>query len=204
MLVFGDLVMVHSRYVDQRKDIAFISKANTLIFLHSQFNFPDHTKLVILPGSTRNASPWVDFYHLSASAARYLSGEGRMHPSGFDTRAVVSEEATILISIADGTYSNTVNEGLREILKANSFLPKIGFIKDVLRTWIKHGRLGGRPSLREDSSAGNKDGRALQLETHWDGAQERPQQGGASAKFVWVTVGAPGGDGEYRAVSLKG
>ena len=34
-----------------------------------QFNFPDHTKLVIAPGRTRSSSPWIDFYHLSPSAA---------------------------------------------------------------------------------------------------------------------------------------
>lgn len=111
-----------------------------------------------------------------------------MHPSGFDTRAVASEEAAIFLAIAQGTFAGSVDERIREILDANSFLQKIGFIKDVLKGWIRHGRLGGRPS---------------QHEIYWEGAQERPQPGGPGGKFVWVTVGSPGGDGEYRAISLK-
>jgi hypothetical protein len=37
----------------------------------------------------------------------------------------------------------------------------------------------------------------------WQGTQERSQSGSAGTKFVWVTVGAPDGDGEYRSVVLK-
>ncbi|KAL4786606.1 hypothetical protein BJX76DRAFT_320804 [Aspergillus varians] len=158
-----------------------------------QFNFPDHTKLVLAPGRTRNSSPWMDFYHLSPSAARYLSSKGRMHPSGFDTRAVVSDEIATFLSIAYGTSAGSLDDRIREVLDANSFLQKIGFIKDVLKNWIRQGRLGGRPSPER-----------LGAEMFWDGAQERSQSsGGGSSKFVWVTVGAPGGDGEYRSVSLR-
>ncbi|THD00169.1 hypothetical protein EYZ11_000360 [Aspergillus tanneri] len=161
-----------------------------------QFNFPDHTKLVISPGRTRSSSPWVDFYHLSPSAARYLSAKGKMHPSGFDTRTVTSDEVGTFLSIAYGSTSSSTDERVREILEANSFLQKIGFIKDVLKGWIKQGRIGGRPS--QDGSAG-AEGALKSLEMFWEGAQERAHGG----KFVWVTVGAPGGDGEYRSISLK-
>jgi hypothetical protein len=95
-----------------------------------QFNFPDHTKLVISPGRTRSSSPWIDFYHLSPSAARYFAAKGKMHPSGFDTRAIASDEAATFISIANGSSSNSVEERIREILDANSFMEKIGFMKD--------------------------------------------------------------------------
>ncbi|GAB1214205.1 hypothetical protein ATERTT37_003365 [Aspergillus terreus] len=155
-----------------------------------QFNFPDHTKLVISPGRTRSSSPWIDFYHLSPSAARYLAARGKMHPSGFDTRAVASDEAGTFLGIAYSTGGGAVDERLQDILDANSFLPKIGFIKEVLRGWIKQGRLGGT----EGSSGGFE-------EMFWEGTQERAHSGGG--KFVWVTVGAPGGDGEYRSISLK-
>ncbi|KAF4171325.1 hypothetical protein CNMCM8694_002901 [Aspergillus lentulus] len=158
-----------------------------------QFNFPDHTKLVISPGRTRASSPWIDFYHLSPSAARYLSAKGKMHPSGFDTRAVASDEATAFLSIAHGSMMSSVDERIRDVLEANFFLEKISFIKEVMKSWVKHGRLGGGPSQDQTSVDASK--------MLWEGIQERAQLGGG--KFVWVTVGAPGGDGEYRSISLK-
>ncbi|OGM50909.1 putative serine/threonine protein kinase [Aspergillus bombycis] len=158
-----------------------------------QFNFPDHTKVVISPGRTRSSSPWIDFYHLSPSAARYLSAKGKMHPSGFDSRSMASDEAGTFLSIAYGTGTTPTDKRLRDILEANAFLPKITFMKTVLKGWIKLGRLGERPSEQQPVSDG----------LFWEGAQERPQAGGSGGRFVWVTVGAPGGDTEYRSVSLK-
>ncbi|KAJ5118067.1 hypothetical protein N7448_004286 [Penicillium atrosanguineum] len=163
-----------------------------------QFNFPDHTKLVISPGRTRSSSPWVDFYHLSPSAARYFSAKGKMHPSGFDTRAVASDEAATFLNIANGDSANSVEDRIREILDANSFVQKISFIKDVLKGWIKHGRLGGRPLTNYTTADGS-----VPPEMFWQGVQERSQTGSHGTKFVWVTVGAPDGDGEYRSVLLK-
>lgn len=164
-----------------------------------QFNFPDHTKLVISPGPTRSSSPWIDFYHLSPSAARYLAAKGKMHPSGFDTRAVASDEVATFMSISLGKLNSSVDARVGEVLAANSFLEKIQFLKDVFAGWISKGRLGGRPSPKRASGS---EGASAPLEMFWEGAQECPQ-GGMGAKFVWVTVGAPGGDGEYRSISLK-
>lgn len=166
-----------------------------------QFNFPDHTKLVISPGRTRSSSPWVDFYHLSPSAARYFSAKGKMHPSGFDTRAVASDEAATFLSIVNGSTLNAVEDRIREILEANSFTQKISFIKDVLKSWIKYGRLGGRPLASRSPSADGED--TVPPEMFWEGTQERSSAGSHGTKFVWVTVGAPDGDGEYRFVMLK-
>lgn len=116
-----------------------------------------------------------------------------MHPLGFDTRAVASDEAATFLSIAQGTRASATDERIRDVLEANSFVPKIRFISDVLKGWLKQGRLGGRPSKTEGHVP----------ETLWEGAQERPRPGGSGGKFVWVTVGAPGGDGEYRCVTLR-
>jgi hypothetical protein len=41
-------------------------------------------------------------------------------------------------------------------------------------------------------------------ELFWDGAQERSWESSGGGKFVWVSVGAQGGDGEYMALVLKG
>ncbi|KAJ5157744.1 uncharacterized protein N7482_008844 [Penicillium canariense] len=164
-----------------------------------QFNFPDHTKLVIAPGRTRSSSPWIDFYHLSPSAARYFTTKGKMHPSGFDTRAVASDEAATFLSIANGESINSVEDRIREILDANSFLQKVSFIKDVLKGWMTYGRLGGRPSPDRSASADE----LIPSEMFWQGTQDRSSAGSHGMKFVWVTVGAPDGDGAYRSIMLK-
>jgi hypothetical protein len=162
-----------------------------------QFNFPDHTKLVISPGRTRSSSPWIDFYHLSPSAARYFATKGKMHPAGFDTRAVASDEAATFLSIANGDSVNSTEDRIRDILDANSFIQKIAFIKDTLRVWIKFGRLGGRPPSIDSTSD------SMPNEAFWQGTQERPQPKSPGTKFVWVTVGAPDGDGHYRSVMFQ-
>ena len=164
-----------------------------------QFNFPDHTKLVIAPGRTRSSSPWIDFYHLSPSAARYFAAKGKMHPSGFDTRAVASDEAATFLSIIGGSSINTVEDRIREILDANSFLEKVNFITDVLKAWIKYGRLGGRPVSNHPPS----ESESVPPEMFWQGTQVRSQPGSSGLKYVWVTVGAPDGDGVYRSMMLK-
>lgn len=37
----------------------------------------------------------------------------------------------------------------------------------------------------------------------WGGSQEKPWVGASGGKFVWVTVGAHGGDSKYMSLSLK-
>ncbi|KAG0154588.1 hypothetical protein PDIDSM_156 [Penicillium digitatum] len=164
-----------------------------------QFNFPDHTKLVISPGRTRSSSPWIDFYHLSSSAARFFAAKGKMHPAGFDTRAVASDEAATFLSIANGDSINSTEDLIRDILDANAFIQKIAFIEDTLRVWIEFGRLGGRPPSIDSASADD----SLPDEAFWQGPQERSQPNSPGTKFVWVTVGAPDGDGHYRSMMLK-
>jgi hypothetical protein len=164
-----------------------------------QFNFPDHTKLVISPGRTRSSSPWIDFYHLSPSAAKYFAAKGKMHPNGFDTRAVASDEAATFLSIANGDSVNSMEDRIRDILDANAFIPKIAFIKDTIKVWIQNGRLGGRPSSADIVSADQ----STPTEMFWQGTQERSQPNTPGTKFVWVTVGAPDGDGQYRSMMLK-
>lgn len=169
----------------------------------SQFNFPDHTKLVISHGRGRNSSPWIDFYHLSASAARYLATKGKMHPSGFDTRAAASDEAAILLAIASTPPTNAADERIHEVLEANAFMQKIDFVRQVLKGWIKWGRLGGRPPPRSSTDSEGNPRKRYPAEIYWEGVQERLASGGHGGKFVWVTVGAQGGDEDYVSVSLN-
>ncbi|EEH46924.1 PLK/PLK1 protein kinase [Paracoccidioides brasiliensis Pb18] len=190
-----------------------------------QFNFPDHTKLVIsLPDRKSQTSPkfspcQADFYHLSPSAARYLSARGKMHPAGFDTRAVISENMnTYLAALSGGTAhpSGISSSRFRDILEANSFHEKINFVKQVLESWVGNGKLGSQVVLQKPIStarttiSGKFIPNALiskqdyRGEVFWDGAQEKSWMTASGGKFVWVTVGAQGGDGEYFAVQLKG
>jgi hypothetical protein len=93
-----------------------------------------------------------------------------------------------------------MDDELRNILEANAFLQKITFMKAVLKGWIKLGRLGERLPLDQNSAS---EGGPGPFGMFWEGVQERPQPGASGGRFVWVTVGAPGGDAEYRSISLK-
>ncbi|WEW59303.1 Cell cycle serine/threonine-protein kinase cdc5/MSD2 [Emydomyces testavorans] len=203
-----------------------------------QFNFPDHTKLVIslpdrLSGTASDPSPscQIDFFHLSPSAARYLKAKGKMHPSGFDTRAVITDSACNYFSSLFGEReltSTARKDKFQEILEANSFREKIDFIIEVLESWIANGRLGGRILARSSStssvsssqtsmsrtlstastyptslSAGNFDMSHNSTDMFWYGPQEKTWAAPAGGKFVWVTVGAQGGDTKYMSLSLK-
>lgn len=228
-----------------------------------QFNFPDHTKVVISlrksHHSSRSTFCQIDFYHLSPSAARYLASRGKMHPSGFDTRSGISEDAYTFLETLTGSaagdcqpVSDISTARFREILEANSFRDKMDFIEDVLTSWVRNGRLGGRitsglsrysssssfsrvASASSASSAGTTSSTATtrsngtgslsstlstaptslgscehpQLqragtELFWAGAQEKSWESPSGGKFVWVSVGAQGGDGEYMSLVLKG
>lgn len=152
-----------------------------------------------------------------------------MHPAGFDTRAVAFDEIGTFLDAATN-YSNSgrppADERLGGILDANSFLEKIQFINAVLEGWVRGGRLGEMPppsaslsslpssssgSLSSSTNTGDRDDLFF-----WDGVQEGSTVGtssgssnsnssgktSGSTKFVWVTVGAQGGDREYFSMSL--
>jgi hypothetical protein len=125
-----------------------------------------------------------------------------MHPSGFDTRAVASDEAATFLAVASAPPEGSADDRLRDVLEANSFLQKMDFVRDVLSGWIRWGRLGGRP--RSSTAKVDSDGNVhaeYPPEIFWEGAQERSSSGGNGGKYVWVTVGAQGGDGDYVCIT---
>lgn len=153
-----------------------------------------------------------------------------MHPTGFDTRAIACDEIGAFLDAAFN-YGDSrrapVDERLSGILNANSFLEKIRFINSVLEGWVDGGRLGEMPSpsasscsLPSSSSSGSLSSATSATERDslffWDGVQEGSTVGtssgssnsnssckaSGSTKFVWVTVGAQGGDREYLSMSL--
>lgn len=147
----------------------------------------------------------IDFYHLSPSAARYLAAKGKMHPSGFDTRTVISEPASAYLSSISGISTKIPGitaERFRDILEANSFPKKLEFITTVIDCWATNKRLGGRVSLSSVSKV-NGAIKCTSADLFWDGAQERAWASASGSKFVWVSVGAQGGDGDYMSVKLQ-
>ncbi|KAL2154843.1 hypothetical protein VTH82DRAFT_3519 [Thermothelomyces myriococcoides] len=164
---------------------------------HTQFNFPDHTKIVLDP-----AGVWCHFWHLPQDAARRLEETGSLAESALDDRSVLSYPLQTLLNFAkpsspSSTSSSSTTSGssrrrpvippeLRDIPAANQFRKKIEFIRDVVREWTANGGLGNSDLSRE---------RRLR----WTGVRET-RGVPIPAKHVWVTIGARGGDERLAAM----
>lgn len=184
-----------------------------------------------------------------------------MHPTGFDTRTGVTDDLSVFLAALTNPdtcpqpSSNISATRFRDILDANAFREKLQFIEDVMTSWVRNGRLGGRissvlsryasrtnssssistvsasmttPSLRSASGGSlaslsvstaptstsiasaasfaptRSESQVVDAELFWEGMQEKTWEEAAGGKFVWVSVGAQGGDGEYVSVMLKG
>ncbi|KAL9102926.1 MAG: hypothetical protein Q9163_001986 [Psora crenata] len=96
-----------------------------------QFNFPDHTKLVISADGT-----WLDFYHLPVSAAKALRSGERLGPDDLAERSVLCYPTEILLR------AKYEGHGFEDVVKENELRPKMDFVRDVVGTWVKEGGLG--------------------------------------------------------------
>lgn len=166
---------------------------------HMQFNFPDHTKIVL-----DAAAEWCHFWHLPQDAARRLEESGSLAESALDDRAVLSYPVQTLLNFAKPSPSTGLrcdSEGkplpgyrhrpqipveIRDIPAANQFRLKIEFIRDVIREWVSCGGLGNGDLSRE--------GRM-----RWTGMRETKGVP-IPAKHVWVSIGARGGDERLAAM----
>ncbi|KAH6671269.1 hypothetical protein B0J14DRAFT_91639 [Halenospora varia] len=151
---------------------------------HFQFNFPDHTKIVLSADAT-----WCDFYHLPMEAARDLANKGTMSPTALDDRQHLSFPLQTLLNFmakpSKAAKSTTrkrpeIDPMIQGLPEANDFRNKISFIRDAVREWTARGGLG--------NSNMNPEGRLK-----WTGNREMLNVK-APYKHVWVTVGARGGD----------
>lgn len=155
-----------------------------------QFNFPDHTKIVLDATGT-----WCHFWHLPQDAATQLSTSGTMPTSALDNRGVLSHPLQTLLNFhrrptASASASSTrrrpeISPELQGIPAANDFRRKVVFVKTVVQEWVANGGLGASEMGRE--------GRL-----RWEGYRETvgvsiPQ------KHVWVTVGSRRGDERVTA-----
>ncbi|KAI9840401.1 MAG: Cell cycle serine/threonine-protein kinase cdc5/MSD2 [Thelocarpon superellum] len=165
----------------------------------TQFNFPDHTKLVLSEDALH-----CDFYHLPASAASQLQLTQSLPSTSLEKRSVLSYPVHSLLSGSyhapgsTGAGTSSRSKGLSSsvvdfsaIVTANQFEAKMRFVRSVLHQWYTNGGLGRM----------NADNQRLE----WRGMREvkrRSKAGQAGAvppsskmeKLVWVTVGAAGGD----------
>lgn len=158
-----------------------------------QFNFPDHTKIVLNAAGT-----WCHFWHLPQDAAETLSQTGTLPPHALDERAMLSYPLQTLLNFQ--SKPSTVRAGrttatsrrrpeipteLQGIPAANDFRRKIEFIKNVVKEWSVNGGQG--------NSAMDREGRL-----RWTGHREIVHAG-VPVKMVWVTVGARWGDERLSA-----
>ncbi|KAL7629421.1 Cell cycle serine/threonine-protein kinase cdc5/MSD2 [Parahypoxylon ruwenzoriense] len=157
---------------------------------HLQFNFPDHTKIVLDATGT-----WCHFWHLPQEAAERLATTGELDEAALDERAVLSYPLQTLLNFATKpairpTRNATrkrpdINPMLQGIPAANDFRRKVEFIKDIIKEWVTNGGLGNSNMDREHRQK-------------WMGYRETVH--GGPSKHVWVTIGARWGDERYCAL----
>ncbi|KAH8905501.1 Pkinase-domain-containing protein [Coniochaeta sp. PMI_546] len=166
---------------------------------HMQFNFPDHTKIVLDSTGT-----WCHFWHLPAEAAKKLEETGSLDEAALDDRTVLSYPLQTLLNFSvppkqpatrsAGTRAASssssarrlrpeISPELQGIPAANQFRRKIEFIRDMVREWNANGGIGNSDMSRE---------RRLR----WTGVRETKNVQ-IPAKHVWVSIGARWGDERY-------
>ncbi|KAL3606482.1 Cell cycle serine/threonine-protein kinase cdc5/MSD2 [Fusarium poae] len=157
---------------------------------HLQFNFPDHTKIVL-----DAQGHWCHFWHLPQDAAERLAATGTIGAAALDDRAMLSYPLQTLLNFHKPSATRTatarsakapartrleIAPELQGIPAANDFRRKISFIRDVVREWVMNGGLGNSQMSRESR-------------LRWGGHRETISSH-APQKHVWVTVGARWGD----------
>lgn len=96
-----------------------------------QFNFPDHTKLVVSGDGT-----WLDFYHLPTHAAKALKTGRVLEARALAARSVLCYPTSVMLS---GSYRG---HEFTELVKENELSSKTAFVRDVVGLWAKEGGLG--------------------------------------------------------------
>ncbi|ERT02201.1 PLK protein kinase [Sporothrix schenckii ATCC 58251] len=176
---------------------------------HLQFNFPDHTKVVL-----DAAGVWCHFWHLPAEAAQRMAATGLLEEVALDERSVLSYPLQTLLNFGVGSSGSSsaaslsggaatsssrrrpvIRPEIQGIPAANDFRRKVEFVRSVVREWVNNGGMGN-----SDMS------RARRL--RWTGTRETLKQVPGTttptaipaAKHVWVTIGARQGDVRLSAM----
>jgi hypothetical protein len=138
-----------------------------------QFNFPDHTKLIVYRSSKRDGQRlMLDLYHLQPEDATYLANYGSMADASMENRDSLSAPISEIFGSEEATRV--------DIVTSNQVLEKLSWIRGVVSVWVKEGGLGrtGKESLA------------------WAGLQDKATERRKKSRMVWVTVGREGGDEE--------
>ncbi|KEY67512.1 hypothetical protein S7711_02432 [Stachybotrys chartarum IBT 7711] len=154
---------------------------------HLQFNFPDHTKIVLDATGT-----WCHFWHLPQDAAERLATTGTIGASALDDRAMLSYPLQTLLNFqakpsatrttrtTSGRRRPEIDPEIQGIPTSNDFRRKVEFIKNVVKEWVSNGGMGNSSMARD-------------TRLRWTGFREIFDST-APQKQVWVTVGARWGD----------
>ncbi|TQV95906.1 hypothetical protein V2A60_001072 [Cordyceps javanica] len=153
---------------------------------HLQFNFPDHTKIVLDATGT-----WCHFWHLPQDAAERLAETGTIGAAALDDRATLSYPLQTLLNFQSPSRATNnptrstrkrpeIDPALQGIPAANDFRRKIDFIRSVVKEWVANGGLGNSSMAREHR-------------LRWRGHRETIHST-APQKHVWVTIGSRWGD----------
>ncbi|KAH9221671.1 hypothetical protein DL95DRAFT_474226 [Leptodontidium sp. 2 PMI_412] len=151
---------------------------------HFQFNFPDHTKIILSADGT-----WCDLYHLPLEAARDLAVKGTMSAAALNDRRVLSYPVQTLLNFmskptrvgkSTSRKRPEIDPMIQGIPQANEFRKKIEFIRSVVNEWTTNGGIG----LSDTSIEGR---------LRWTGSRELINVK-IPYKHVWVTVGGQGSD----------
>ena len=148
-----------------------------------QFNFPDHTKMVIYEQHSSEGEKrfLLDMYYLQTADAKYLAKHGSFKAKALERRNLVTLSVRDVLdhAIAEDTWM--MRKGYVEVVASNEVKEKLAWIRGVVGCWIMAGGLG--------RMGGEKLG--------WTGLQEKGDE--KKAKLVWVSVGRAGGDCEETA-----
>ncbi|ETN36883.1 uncharacterized protein HMPREF1541_07870 [Cyphellophora europaea CBS 101466] len=135
-----------------------------------QFNFPDHTKLVIYKDtSTRTPDYCVDMIYLEPGDATDVAKYGRL------TRDALERRDQMTLSLSD-IMSDALRNNESDVVSTNEIREKLQWIRAVLSIWIREGGVG----FMGEEKLG------------WSGLQEKRDE--KKGYMQWVTVGKLGGD----------
>jgi hypothetical protein len=143
-----------------------------------QFNFPDHTKMVVYEWQSPAGPKEVllDLYYLQTADAIYLAKNGSFKEKALERRNLVTLSVTDVLADVVAADTRMKRKGYPEILASNEVKEKLAWIRGVVGCWLKDGGVG--------KMGGEKVG--------WTGLQEKRDD--KKAKLVWVSVGRAGGD----------
>lgn len=137
-----------------------------------QFNFPDHTKLIIYQDTGSRGAPEhsIDMIYLEPKDARDVAKYGRL------TRDALERRDQMTVSLLDVMKGAGLRTNEAEIVQSNEIREKLQWIRGVLSIWIREGGVG----FMGEEKLG------------WSGLQERRDD--KKVCMQWVTVGKVGGD----------